>query len=215
MPAPTRDSSRTATLRQQPCRPASHATIHRIIEGATSAVLATQQAAPRIAEIARRSQLARSAIYRYFPGREAIRDAIFGCYVARRLDEYRAMLDTLPDDADTRDICATTAMAILRASTAASLGPLSRHIRAQFVEYAQRNDRPLVRGMAGVLSAFLEQRDHLRQHRVTVDELLAVGMALKDMVELLALDDQSALSEADTAHKLTDFLHRALFQRAG
>jgi AcrR family transcriptional regulator len=214
MPLLTPHGSARPELRIPPRQPRAQATIHRIMAGAASAVVEGQQASPSITEVARRGGVTRSAIYRYFPSGEAIRDALFARYVAKRLEEYRAMLATLPEDADARDICGTTIMAVLRASSGQAVGPMRRLIRAEFLAYAQRTGHPFVRGMSAELSLFLRGRSLAGQDQPGAELIFAAAMGLRDKIEALVVDNPAVLAKATTAHALTEWLHQALFPLA-
>jgi AcrR family transcriptional regulator len=212
MPMP--HSTRPATLRRMPEQDGAAETIHRILDAAKDAWLAKQDAPPQIDELAWRSDLPASAIHRHFPSADAIRDALFRRYVARRAAEYRDMLETLPEDANAQEVCATTVMATLRAGSAQPLGPVQRFVRAEFLAYAQRHGRPLLRAMAAELFAFLQRRQLVKQGETTAERVLATGMAMRDSIAQLMVENPALLAEARTAGELTEWLHQALFQLA-
>ena len=203
-----------ATLRRAPSQVRAQDTVHRILNGAASVVIAEQTAQPRIAEVARRSNVARGAIYRYFPSSDAIVAALFANYVAKRMAEFRAMLATLPQDADTRDICATVVMATLRACSGQAIGPVQRHLRRAFYSFAQRNGYPGVRGMTDEFAAFLESRNLRPQGQPGDDLIFAAGVRMRDDLQRLEETNPAALTEAATAHDMAAWLHQTLFPAA-
>ncbi len=197
---------------QPPRRETALDTIGCIMDGARAALLAAPEATPGIAEVAHHSQLPRGVIQRHFPSGEAILEALHRRYIARRLDEYRAMLDTLPEDASSEEICATTIMAAVRAGSGQPLGLVHHRLMLAGLAHGRRHGRPLARAVAAELHAFLQRRQLLLQGEPNAELILATSLAIAEGFEYAIQEEPQLLHDPSTASRFVAWLHLSLFQ---
>ncbi len=211
MPATSHIPGPIARPSKAPHHPRALDTVNRIMDAARDALLAGPHETPPIAEVARRGGVTRSTIYRYFPSTEAIRDALFRRYITRRVEEYRAMLETLPEDASAEEICATTIMAALRAGSTQPVGPLHQRLLAALMAQARRNGRPFVRAVSAEMFLCLQQRGLLHHGQPSAELILATGMAIAEGFEYAIVEQPQLLTDAGTARQFTAWMHQSLF----
>ncbi len=198
-------------LRTQPVQERAQETVSRILDAATAALLDPDASTLRITGVARRSGLTRQVIYRYFPGIEAIIAALMQRYLTNRMAEFRAMLATLPPDATAEEACATVAMAIIRAASGQALPRLSAQLREMALRHGEANNYPLAQAMGLHFHEFLQTRGLLHNGRPSQAAALNAALALASVIVALLRENPAALNQAETATKISSFLHQAMY----